>query len=626
MSIGILQNPWTDDNYKFELAYDGLPFVVTSSNKGRPNFQYVFDIYVGTSLVARLKRNPDIGTKLGVIELGRVIETYMSSDLQVLQALTYFPQRIPSHHINFNVRVGEEYDRVNTFSKASSALTFNQYFVSAGTSHNFRVGDRVYIIPDAGTDSTLGTPYVGFSTITKIFTTSFRTDSTWSVNYSGTYTEAEGFYDNSWFVNSQGQAKAGFLIPKSRPTRLAVGDTVTIVQDAGYLNAGYNGDWLVTGVLSFDSTYNIIQTNAPWLGSSPVNGGAIYTAANYNTYDITSSQVSMAINGGSNYKTPFNAADFYPTDSTTRFFTNAPDVQTCSEDEWLGLTYYNDPDDENRFIHYKIYAIKVIHSCTVPTPGTVLLSGDWTTYYKSGDIINHGVDSNVLTVTFDGTNTTIVTDGTDISVTIYLVSRVLRVQRFGSYSEYLLLEAPIGPQSVNTIPNYPLQGATRWDVWTANAAGDIKSETKSVKVQTECSNWTPFRIAWINRYGMWDQFTFRGGDIKTVDIEKSQFNKTRKSISSTNQWNYTTGDRGDTLFNVNAKSNYEVWSGNISKIEADWLEELYTSPQVIWLNDGDRLPINITNDTYTNPGSNTKGLRKLKLNFQVSWNENIQRG
>ena len=85
----------------------------------------------------------------------------------------------------------------------------------------------------------------------------------------------EIFYDNDWVADKKG---IGFLVPTI--TKLQIGDTIKVKQYAGAKNEGYNGIWNIENITIGKKTingkvYDSIETNAPYLGDTPVNGGRI---------------------------------------------------------------------------------------------------------------------------------------------------------------------------------------------------------------------------------------------------------------------------------------------------------------------------------------------------------------
>lgn len=88
-------------------AYNDLMFVVSSSNKTQSNFNYLADIYInGSATPIRLKApaNPTYGS--GVFNFGRIVESYVNSDIQKTE---YGFQQNTNSYSYYYVKFGEEY-------------------------------------------------------------------------------------------------------------------------------------------------------------------------------------------------------------------------------------------------------------------------------------------------------------------------------------------------------------------------------------------------------------------------------------------------------------------------------------------------------------------------------------
>ena len=61
-------------------AYNDQIYVVTSSNNGQTNFNYIAQVYIGSDIITlKAPANPTYGS--GVFNIGRIIENYVNSDI-----------------------------------------------------------------------------------------------------------------------------------------------------------------------------------------------------------------------------------------------------------------------------------------------------------------------------------------------------------------------------------------------------------------------------------------------------------------------------------------------------------------------------------------------------------------
>lgn len=89
----------------FQPAYNSNIFVVTSDDATQPNFKYLADIYIGSDII-RLKTFPNPTYGAGVFDVGRIVETYVKSDFDLLSVgFTTNPNSYKGYYIKF----GQEY-------------------------------------------------------------------------------------------------------------------------------------------------------------------------------------------------------------------------------------------------------------------------------------------------------------------------------------------------------------------------------------------------------------------------------------------------------------------------------------------------------------------------------------
>jgi hypothetical protein len=113
-------------------AHNDMFFVVDSTNKAQPNFKYVFDVYIGFTLVTRIKVFPEPTYQYGVFNAGPVIRSYLRN--------TYFQGRDTvlnivgangNWEIAYTIKYGEEYGTpVTTYlnlDNSGSLKAYNYY-------------------------------------------------------------------------------------------------------------------------------------------------------------------------------------------------------------------------------------------------------------------------------------------------------------------------------------------------------------------------------------------------------------------------------------------------------------------------------------------------------------------
>jgi hypothetical protein len=120
-------------------AHDSLYFVATSTNVAQVSFKYVFDIYINSVQVVRVKLFPDPVTQKGVFNAGNIVRDYISGYFKPNTTQTAFSYTGNDLYIDYEVRFGEEYDGTtytNLTSGTYKAFNFvNPIFRNFSTSY-----------------------------------------------------------------------------------------------------------------------------------------------------------------------------------------------------------------------------------------------------------------------------------------------------------------------------------------------------------------------------------------------------------------------------------------------------------------------------------------------------------
>lgn len=104
MAITINSTPET-----YPSAHDSLYFVVTSDNVAEAGFKYVFDVFISSTLVARIKLFPDPVNAKGIFNAAGVVRDYLTNYFKPNTTQTAFAYTGNEVYINYEIRFGEEY-------------------------------------------------------------------------------------------------------------------------------------------------------------------------------------------------------------------------------------------------------------------------------------------------------------------------------------------------------------------------------------------------------------------------------------------------------------------------------------------------------------------------------------
>ena len=156
------------------------------------------------------------------------------------------------------------------------------------------------------------------------------------------------------------------------------------------------------------------------------------------------------------------------------------------------------------------------------------------------------------------------------------------------------------------------------------------SETRTFIPHCECDRFRPYRFIWLNRLGGMDTYTFRLASTQTVTVERKEWTRYLSAWNRlTEQFGYSIGDRGRTVYSVKSIDTYTVVSTWQTEATHRWLEELFTSPEVYVIDNNEvRTPIIITTNSVsikTKTGISGK-LLSHTIEFVMANEKIIQRG
>lgn len=127
-------------------------------------------------------------------------------------------------------------------------------------------------------------------------------------------------------------------------------------------------------------------------------------------------------------------------------------------------------------------------------------------------------------------------------------------------------------------------------------------------------------FAFINKYGYYDYYSTGNPVRKNTDVTREIYTQTKvdyTSIVST----YDISRRGETQYNTRYADNFEVTTDYHDQVTADWLTELFDSPNVFIQESGNFIPIIITNTNYEwNMNENRQKLFQYTINYKYANN------
>lgn len=199
----------------------------------------------------------------------------------------------------------------------------------------------------------------------------------------------------------------------------------------------------------------------------------------------------------------------------------------------------------------------------------------------------------------------------------------------------------VGPEQLNrttfnSIVNgtYPPINSSviQYSAYTVNSSSGISSDVKVIKINSSCSKFEEVQIVFLDRLGSYIPFTFELASTETENISREEFKKQIGEYnSSTNTFSFNSWDRGRTVYNTDVKKTFTVTSNWVTEDEADYLRELFSSPEAYWMYDVSDLsnqviiPIVITNSTYQVKKRVKDKIFNVTMTFELAYNNEIQR-
>lgn len=142
-----------------------------------------------------------------------------------------------------------------------------------------------------------------------------------------------------------------------------------------------------------------------------------------------------------------------------------------------------------------------------------------------------------------------------------------------------------------TTPVINIDTDSQYTITALNGQLSAISETKTYIVDSKVSKSPTVRFMWVNRMGCIDYFNSNLVSKRTITSTKNTFKKVL-------DYNYTVGQRGTTVLDINAQEKRTAETDWVTNAESQWLEELFTSHEVYELqSDGSYLPIIIENNS-----------------------------
>lgn len=150
------------------------------------------------------------------------------------------------------------------------------------------------------------------------------------------------------------------------------------------------------------------------------------------------------------------------------------------------------------------------------------------------------------------------------------------------------------------------------------------TEVFKIYIDTECQRYPSRRLHWLNKFGVWDSFTFDLVSTDSTKVEGNRYEK-EKGIWEDENYVYPLYQGEGTTFSKRAEDTLTLNSDWIKEDVQQWLvRELYESPKVYLESSGSFEPVNVTNASYKLKVSRRDGLIQELVEIQRTYSFNSQ--
>lgn len=156
-------------------------------------------------------------------------------------------------------------------------------------------------------------------------------------------------------------------------------------------------------------------------------------------------------------------------------------------------------------------------------------------------------------------------------------------------------------------------------------SGASNTETYFIYMDQDCTRYDPVRLLWLNKYGVWDSFTFKLLSQESTDITSSRYEGEPGAWSGA-QYNYTLSKGMNRTYHKHAVDKLLINSDWMKEAVQNWLvRELFESPVVyIQQSDGSVELVNVTNANYLLKQRRKDGLIQEQILLEKTYISNSQ--
>jgi hypothetical protein len=153
--------------------------------------------------------------------------------------------------------------------------------------------------------------------------------------------------------------------------------------------------------------------------------------------------------------------------------------------------------------------------------------------------------------------------------------------------------------------------------------GSFVTETKRFNVDWSTTRYGNIELVFLDRLGSYAPANFELQSFRTINVTRDSYKKilgNLNAIEVANKWQYRSTDRGKQNINTQVVQVLELNSNWLTEEEANYLQELYSSPFVYIKENGELWPVVVTSNSYQVQTKNNK--KNIKINITVEYANN----
>ena len=411
---------------------------------------------------------------------------------------------------------------------------------------------------------------------------------------------------NGRFVNITNvvQTTLGFNnITSGGPFDFAVGDIITIVLDDDSIGGQYNGLATVNYVQN-PLGFQYISIDKPFV--APGAGGGVVT------------QIKRLIGGTSSTLYAYNGTRQYWQNDFS--FTNGGVTASTSFDWSIngpGYVFYTNRQATSALTNYK-------DGFTVSNfPPT---QAEFTARTKKVLLTNY----ETLSLLFDDAGSWLFTFNTYNSdrVVIGTYSNTIGALAAPSFL-YKRYDMPVGPKNLinaGWITNWTNVAYYTFKLyWTTGDEPPFTIHNKYMKyyeVDRRCATrFTNYRLAFVNLHGGVDYWNFNYKSKSKMNVDRNEYTRGLN-------YNYSIGDRGDSIYSIKSNVKYNVTSDFLDPYDHAFLGELIRTTEAYIVDENNKLsyPIIVTTNDWDDDYDTNDNLRIAEVEFRLAFDGSNQTG